>query len=413
MRKILFIVLIFTIWFNYVNADSNYESDYTLIDCINWENNSWVAFDSTKPFATLKVWIEKTIAYINSNVNFVWNESNANWKIFNVKVNCSFNDLLNPSINLNFLWENFKNELIIEWIWENSLIFKDVSFYLSTNAWNITFKNAIFLNENNPYFSDDLFLSNKKSYATPFSFWIKIIDSYVKLKNWNNIWLYWTYRIPRYFNKNWNIDYNYYNNFTNKQIIENSIIDIEVSGDYTFKMPVFLKNSKINFSNSGSNSVYNITFLEDWNTNVQNELNYSVFVSNEIDMWWNNLSVENTTSISFLNNKFVNFYNFVLWENTIYVNNFFDNNFSIDISSFKNLFNNVFKTWFTDTYDINNYRKNYFENNIWNLWLWWVYKRIRTSKYFNIELDSSSLYKEITGNDLIKWLWDIYVIFNY
>jgi hypothetical protein len=413
MRKIFLFVLLFFISYSFVNAESNFENDYTLIDCINWDNSSWIAFDNSKPFSTLKVWIEKTIKYINSNINLAWNEQNASWKVFHIKVNCSFLDVLNPVINLNYFWENFKNELIIEWIWENSLIFKDSTFQLSPNTWNITFKNAIFMNEYKPYFFDDMLDSDVRNWGIPFSNWIKIKNSYIKLKNSNNIWLYWTYRNVRYINRNWMIDYDYYQNYTNKQIIENSTIDIEIWGDFNFRMPVSIKNSKINFTNSGSNSNYNITFLEDWNTRINTDLNYSVLTSNEIDLWWNNFLTEDNTNITFLNNKFLNFGTFNFSGNWIYINNFIDNNQSIDISNFKNLYNNILKSWFTDSYDIFNYRKNYSFNNIWNTWIGWIYKRIRSNKYFDLDITSAWLYKEITGQDLPSGLWDIYVIFNY
>jgi len=84
MKKIffvLFLLFISTIW---VNANSG-EIDYTLIDCINWDNDTWVAFDSTKPYSTLKVWIENTINYINANVNKVWKWGNSFWKIIYYK----------------------------------------------------------------------------------------------------------------------------------------------------------------------------------------------------------------------------------------------------------------------------------------------------------------------------------------
>jgi hypothetical protein len=61
MKKIFLVFCLLFIWTISVNADSDYLSDYTLIDCINWDNEDWVAFDSTKPYATLKEWIEKTI----------------------------------------------------------------------------------------------------------------------------------------------------------------------------------------------------------------------------------------------------------------------------------------------------------------------------------------------------------------
>lgn len=413
MKKTLLIILFILIDFTFVSADSNFINDYTLIDCVNWNNSTWVAFDSSKPYSTLKEWIEKTIIYINTKINIPWNESNATWKIFNIKVNCSFYDFLNPNINLNYFWVNYNNELIIEWIWDNSLIIKDTSFNLWNNAWNITFKNAIFSNENKAYFNDYLFNDISRNYSIPNSNWIKIIYSYIKLNSSYNIWLLWTYRNVKYINKNWMIDYFYYQNYTNKQMIENSRIDIEVWNDFDFRMPVSLKNSKISFYNSWSTSNYNITFLEDWNTKINTDLNYSVLSSNLIDLWWNNLSIENSENIAFLNNKITNFSSLNLWWNGVFINNFIDNNQSIDISNNHNMFNNLFKSWFNDTYDLNNFRKNYSINNVLNTWILWVYKRVRDNKYFNVDISSSWLYKEFTWQDLVKWLWEIYVIFNY
>ena len=113
-----------------------------------------------------------------------------------------------------------------------------------------------------------------------------------------------------------------------------------------------------------------------------------------------------------LNNNFINFSDFNFWGNSIFINNFIDNNLSIDISSFHDLYNNIFKSGYTSSYDIMNNRRNFSENNIsWGLW--WIYKRIRTNKYFNIDINSASLYKEITGKELPNGLGDIYVIFNY
>ena len=413
MKKIFFVLLLILSNFYQVSAESNFETDYTLIDCVNWNNDTWVAFDSAMPYTTLKSWIENTINYINSNVNKVWNELTASWKLFNIKVQCSFNDILNKSINLDFNWVTYNNELILEWIWNNSFIIKDTDFQLWYLAWNIVFKNAIFLNEDKPYFYDDFFTYNKYTNSNPFSYWIKIIDSYIKLKNSNNIWNYWTYKMLKYINRNWIIDYFYFDNYTNKQFIENSVLDIEVDNNFIFRMPNFIKNSKITFNNISWTWIYDITFSEDGNIKSSSDLNYSVLVSNEIDLWWNNFLTEDTTNISFLNNKFFNFNEFDFSWNWIFINNFIENNLSIDISKFHNLYNNVLKSGFTDSYDIFNYRKNYSLNNIWNMWIGWVYKRIRDIKYFNIDINSASLYNEITGKDLPKWLWDIYVIFNY
>lgn len=415
MKKIFYLLLLFVFIFSYVNAendDTNY--DYTLIDCVNWDNDLWVVFDSSQPYATLKEWIENTINYINSNVNKVGNENTASWKIFNIKINCSFNDIFNKKINLNFNWVDYNNELLIEWINDNSFIIKNIEFMLWYKSWNIIFKNASFLNENKPYFYDHIpspwGLFQPRTH--PLSNWIKIIDSYIKLTNWNNLWHttnYMSYNY-RYYNKT-HRDSLY--NYSNKHIIENSILDIDIWNDFEFRMPIFMKNSKINFINDTWTWIYNIKFLEDWNINNQRELNYSVFISNEINLWWNNFLSENTINIAFLNNNFINFKEFNFWGSWIYINNFIQNTLKVDISNFKNLYNNIISNGFTDTYDIFNYRKNYSSNNVLWKWIWWIYKRLSNNKYFNIDIDSSVLYKEITGIDLINGLWDIYVIFNY
>ena len=415
MKKIVLILFLLLINLSFVSADSDFVNDYTLIDCVNWNNDSWIAFDSNMPFATLKVGIENTINYINSNVNKGWNEETASWIIFNIKVECSFNDILNQSISLNYNWVAYNNELIIEWINENSLIFKEVDFKLWSNAWNISFKNAQFLNDNKPYFYDKINRANTVWYnksTHPSSNWIKILDSYIQLKNWNNLWDNMRYQSYKYYYQGF-LRQDYKFNYSNKQIIENSILDIDIDNNFNFKMPVFLKNSKINFRNTTWTGIFNISFLEDWNKNTNKDLNFSVLVSNEIDLWWNNFSAENTTNISFLNNKFTNLNNFNFWGVWLYVNNFIENNSSINITNFHNLYNNVLKSGFTDSYDIFNYRKNFALENIWSKWFGWIYNRLRANKYFNINVDSASLYKEITGQDLLGGLWDIYLIFNY
>ncbi len=415
MKKIFFIIFYILLSFTIVNADSNYESDYTLIDCVNGDNDTAVAFDSSMPYATLKEWIENTISYINANVNIAWNETVASWSTFNIKVQCSFNDILNSSINLNYNWVLYNNELIIEWIEDNSFIINEVDFRLANKAWNIVFKNAQFKNETKPYFYDKINVPAghvRWTRTHPLSNAIKILDSYIFLKNLNNIWNYMNYKSYNY--KRYN---RYYKdslyNYSNKQIIENSIIDIEIESSFTFKMPIFIKNSKINFKNINYDWPFNISFIEDWNTFVAKDLNYSILVSNEIDLWWNHLSVEDTENIAFLNNKIHNFDNIDIDWKAVYVNNYFENNSTINISNTKSMYNNIFKSSFTDTYDIMNYRKNYAENNVLWKWIGWIYKRIRDNKYFNIDISVDSLYKEVTGNDLPGWLWDIYVIFNY
>ncbi len=391
---------------------SDYINDYTLIDCTNWNNEDWIAFDSNKSFATLKVWIENTINYINENINKVWNEQTASWLVLNIKVKCSFDDLLNKTINLWFDWVNYNNKLIIEWIDDNSLIFKETKFKVLEKTGNITFKNARFLNENIWYFEDQVF-NTSTNIKYPSSNWITIEDSYIKLNKNINIWINSQYYVRTFWYWSARRSYTYLYNYTSKQKIINSKIDVDLDWDYIFKMPYFLKDSELNFINKTSTWIYDISFSEEWNPNNLPKIDYSILVSNKINLWWNNLKIENTDQISFLNNKISNIKNINMWDNTLYINNLIENNTKIDISKYKNLFNNIFKSWFTDSYDIENYRRNFALSNIWNWWIWWIYNRARDFIFWNIEINSADLYKEITGQNLANWLWDIYVIFNY
>ena len=127
MKKIFLLCFLLFFWINFTYADSDYLNDYTLIDCINWNNDTWVAFDNSLPYSTLKKGIEETINYINTNINIVWNEETASWQTFNIKVACSFDDIYNKSINLNFYWTKYNNELLIEWIFLIGILFLSIN----------------------------------------------------------------------------------------------------------------------------------------------------------------------------------------------------------------------------------------------------------------------------------------------
>ena len=400
-----FFMLFLIIW--NVNASSwniDYVNDYTLIDCVNWSDSSWVAFDNDKPYETLKKWIESTIEYINSEID----ESNTD---FNIKVNCSFSNLLDKTIYLDFNWIDNQNKLIIEGINNDSLVLKNTKFIIKKWAWNIVIKNATFLNNDMWYFEDQVFNATwwRKD---PISNWITIYDSYFKLNNSFNLWIEkkYYYAYSRWI---WWRNNNQVINYTNKIKIINSQIDVELDWNYNFKMPFYLKDSEIKFKNNTSTGVYEINFTENWNISNLPRVDYSVFISNEIDLWWNNLKIENTENISFLNNKILNISSIDLWIWAIFINNFIENKSKINISNYKNLFNNIFNYWFEDSYDIENYRRNFSLNNIWKWWLWWIYKRIRDFSFWSIDINSASIYQEVTWKKLEKWLWEIYVIFNY
>jgi hypothetical protein len=407
--KILIIFILFFLPFLYTYADTDYINDYTLIDCINWDDSTWIAFDSQQPYQTLKWWIEKTIEYINKNINTSWNKETASWIVLNIKIECSINDILNSEISLNFDWNKYNNELVIEWVHDNSFIIKNTILYLPNWKWNIKIINASFLpGEKYKYYIKSQ--NNIKDYK---STWIKIVNSYVKLLKDYNFWIDNYYTYLSWLSRNRTLNFVYY--YNNQQLIEWSIIDVDIDWNYTFISPVLIKDTKINFNNlAWSWSVYDIKFS--YNSDKSNSSAITQFfslISNEFNFWWNNFSIINSKNISFINNKFSNFNNFNFWWAWIFINNLIENNTSIDISDFKNLFNNVFKSGFTDTYDIFNYRKNYYVDNVWPKWIGWVFKRNHEYNYFDLDLSSSLLYKEITWNEIPNWLWEIYVIFNF
>lgn len=412
MRKLIFLFISLFLLYSHTFAASDYQSDYTLIDCENWSDSSWIPFDSTKPYKTLNDWIEKTIEYINNNIN--------NWLLtyqvginFNIKVSCSLQKLWVNTINLNFDWNAYKNYLNIEWIWDNGLVISNIIFNIPyLKWWGIIFNNAKFLSNSVWYY----FLTNPPYlWYDYYNLWVKIKDSYIKLLPWTEFWntnsywyndyAHWVTYVVKY----------YYNPF---QYIQNSTIDIEMNWNYNFYTPLIIKDSKINFQNLYSSWTYNITFQNKWWNFWWYDLNFFTLMSNELDLWWNNFITENTKNVSFINNKFSNFNNFYLWANDtnlkywIFVNNLFENTNTIDISYNRNIINNVFLGEYTDTYDIRNLRKNYKLDNIWTKWIWWIFQKLNASDMFKLNYSSTSLYKEITWQDIPAIANSVYAIFS-
>lgn len=415
MNKIIFFIFVFCCFANLQTfASSDYQNDYTLIDCENWSDTTWVPFDSNSPYKTLNEWIEKTITYINTYVN-TWAVSTQSWITFNIKVKCSLIGIGTTSISLNFDWYTYKNFLKIEWIWDNWLTIDNITFYIPYSKWNIIFDNAKFLSnalnwkyftythpDRQPYTLAPLYMNN----------WIIIEDSYIKLNPWTHLGL--TYNISYYLY--WNKYVTYYNPY---QYIKNSTLDIEVGWNYNFITPMIIKDSKINFINNYSTWTYDIKFMEMWDYFGSYDFDFFTLMSNEIDLWWNNFSTENTKNVSFINNKFSNFNNFYLWQNDanlkywVFINNLFENTNSIDISYNRNIINNVFSWDYKDTYDIRNLRKNYNINNLWTKWVGWVFQKLHANDLFKLNYSSTSLYKEITWNDVPSLNNTVYAIFSW
>lgn len=401
MKKIiLFLLLIFS-FINYSFAEYDFETDYTLIDCVDWNDNTAVAFDKNMPYQTLKAWIENTISYINSNINKSGMQETASGKVFNVKVLCTAKDMLSDTININFEWVKYNNKLVIEWINDNSLVFDNVKIKHYKETWNYEINNAIFKNYSTPIFIYNI-LKNQK----PYSRGLIINKSIFDLKDNFSIWssyTYKTYRVWRFwhwFRSTW---YSYFNEFN----INNSIINIESDNNSNLNLPVNFKNNKINFISLSEN-------INDINISLVSSsiISYTNFLSNEIDFWGNNVSFQDNENIAFINNKFKNFNNISIPGKTVFLNNTFENENEVDISNSRNFFNNMFTNSFVDNYDLNNLRRNYLENDSWAKWIGWFYRRASGIPYFAIDLSSHELAKEITGIEIPNLKDSVYVIFN-
>lgn len=391
--KILFLILVlFFPFFSY--ADSDFQNDYTLIDCENWDNLSWSPFDSKKPYETLWYGIRKTLEYINSNINLPWNEQTASWKTLQIKVVCSEIWPWEERISIDFDWERYNNELVISWLNQDSLVFYNVYVEIPKAKWNIKIENARFLdNSKYGYYFALKETSSLPTTIMPYSSWVKIENSYIVLKPWTQFWN--------------NLKYFYYNeyNYNNQQNIYNSIIDVELNSNLSFSLPYFIKDSQINFINSLSDSSYNILFTEDFNSWEQplnrfsyHDFNYSTLISNEINLWWNNLLPVNDDNIFFINNKFSNFSD-IVFNSNYYVNNLFENSWALDLSNSQNAYNNLF-SWDFINNNSNNDKKNFSIDESWASWLSRAFTRYNWSSYLDYSTDIFSLYKEITWQDI-------------
>lgn len=393
MKKyILFFTGLFLISSHQVFGASDYTNDYTLIDCMNGENATGLPFDSTKPYKSLVYGIDKTLAYINSQINTNPASLTASGAVFSIKVSCSYNAVAENISSLNFYGETYKNHLMIEWIWSNGLVIDGMTFSIAKDSSNVTIKNAKFLSPapaNKWYF-----ISHGPSFQFPYSKWLTIENAYLKIPIWTNIWAsslvngFWSMR-------------------THQLLIKNSSIDVEVGSTSVDFLPnALIRDSKIHFINTTALSDIMVSFKID----TINYPDYFLLLSNEIDLGWNNLSVSpNQEKQYYINNRFYNIKNVFLWNSTnrvtgILLNNLFESVGATDISYTKYFFNNVFSWQITDTFDVKNLRKNYTTENIWPKWIGWVFKNATAPQKLRIDYSSNSLYREITWKDIpVSW----------
>ncbi len=410
MKKIFLILILLLTFWNISYAEDF--QDYTYIDCISWNDATAQALNHNKPYQSLKQWIEDTISYINNQAETnTW--TTFRWKTFKIKVKCTLTDLNNDEILLNFNWNKYDNDLIIEWENNNSILIENKYFKIPNKTWRITFKKVKFLDNSKYwyYFKTSptwAILWDYQNYRSNYMYyWIKIEDSYIKNTNqlWDDIKI-WV-RSCTYSDIYWTTCHtsNYSYSF-NQILIKNTKLDLEFNSNQNFNLPFLIKDSQINIKNTWTWEI-DVKFVERWNPWNPYAIWNSVLVSNEINAWWTNLEIENNNHLWLVNNKITNFNNLKLW-NAVYFNNYFENNDSIDISWVKAIINSLFKSNFIDTYDTKNLRRNYTINNVENKGLWWFYKIYSDLKYFNLDFSSFWIYEEVTWNklnDIENWIY--------
>lgn len=404
MKKI--IIFIFSLFvsvlvFTQVQANSDYINDYTYVDCQNGDDATAIPFDSSKPYSSLAAWIQATTDYINSQDSI----KTASWAIFHIKASCNIVRNSTEDIWLNFYGINYGNSLIIEWIGDEGLILSDVVFTLPfQNGWGIIFKNVKFIK------------NSLTGYYFARGWWtncwygdigaMKIIDSYIKLNSGTQIGgtflTVCTVYYPTYYRYDPMVPF----------YITNSLIDIDspTTDSYQFLTPTLVKDSKITFWTGTTASTITFTRNPSWN-----RIPFGSFISDEINLGWNNFQSQNSfgQDITFINNKFLNVWEMSFTGWWIYLNNLIENSWFVDISTNKNVYNNVFSWNYSDVSDPHNLRKNYNINSVWPKGVGWVFRKITgVPKDYQINYSSTSLYKEITGKVIPNVKNAIYLLFD-
>ncbi|MCK9271916.1 hypothetical protein M0P65_00010 [Candidatus Gracilibacteria bacterium] len=379
-----------------IYASSNPSGDFTYIDCENGSDTSGTPFDSAKPYLSLKQGIEKSVKYINdnglSNNTGIGIDYTSSFFNIAVKAGCLFNGIDGNSINLDFAPSN-NSSLNIYGVGGNFVI-DNVYFNLSRIwAGNIFFKNVNFWRNDliGFYFSG----YNSVNYGYNGS-GIKIQNSFINISTGRQIMNY---------NNSYVYPYNYYYQ-PGGFIIENSLINAYINTHYYFRLPIYLKNNKIVIKNSNTDGIkYDVGFYVAGRNSEGYNYGSTNLISNEINLGGNSFKTDNNYA-TFINNKFTNVKNFVVGtdETTIKYNGFINNQVEsqniVNITSNESAFNNLFINGFTNTRDIDNYKRN-FANSIpsGEKGIGWIFKKDLSSNQ-NIYANYKTLYSEITGNDL-------------
>ena len=403
MKRIFFFLLlsVATFFITNISAASNPAWDYTYINCNTGSDVTGTPFDSDKPYLSLKKWVESTIAYINSN----WLSSNTgsglaySWATFNIYVQagCIYNDILWNKIDINFTSNNHSQVKIIgHW---GKFGIDNIYFYLPSK-WNgnIIFENIVFLRNNLRNFYFDVYKDGWYSHNIYNWFPIIIKNAIININNGTQFMFYRDNYISS--------SYWYYNNRPGWFYIFNSSINLEISTNTTFRIPVFLKNNKIKIKNINPNeNKYDVFFaIAGNNTNWYNYGSINL-VSNEIDMSGNHFKTANN-HVNFINNLFINTWNFLAGSDTTSskINHFINNTIhSISEINFSNnhyAFNNYIPNWIIDTNNFNNIKRNFSTLTGNEKWIGWI---LHKELWWNVKIqeDYISIYKEVTWENLI------------
>jgi hypothetical protein len=414
IKNLVLLVILFWVFassLSYIYAYSSPSEDYTYIDCDNWNDTTWVAFDHEKPYLSLKQWIEKTIQYINNNwlTNAYWTGAQYMSFIFEIRVKwwCQYNWKDGNSITLSFNWVNNNSILSISWF-QGSPIIENIYFQLGTSqAWNVEFNNFNFYKNDltGYYFA---WLKDSTQRNTYNSSLIKIKDSLINISTWKQFVNYNCSQCLEQVSQRgigW-VCIRYSTISPGWFSIENSRIDARINGNYNFMLPLHLKDNKINIINSNTdNNKFSVWFYRSWKSSDWYNYNSINIISNEIDMWWDNFTTNNENA-TFINNKFTNVGNLTIGTEVTslkyntFVNNQVESSSGVIITNNEVAYNNLFINWFTDTRDTNNYKSNYSSSVSSNTkWIGWLLRK-NIWPNININTDYKVLYKEVTGNDL-------------
>lgn len=197
--------------------------------------------------------------------------------------------------------------------------------------------------------------------------------------------------------------------------IENAMINLSINGNYNFMAPVIVKDAKIQVKNSNKDGVkFNVGFYIAGENRDGYNYGSTSLISSEIDLGGNNFLTDNNNA-NFVNDKFSNVGNFTLGtettsnKNNVFINNLINNTNNVDITHNDIVYNNLFASGFTDSNDVDNFKRNFSGTNSTEKGIGWVYRKV-TGGFLHTEVDYETLFSAVTGNTLPYVVNPIYIL---